>query len=79
MEKKISFIHCADIHMDASFQSMGRDIFARERRRDLKRTLEDIVSLVLKSNTDFLVNINILQDQPYSGLTSSFQGCVISL
>ena len=55
MKSSISFIHCADIHLDAPFSAMGKEDFSTERRKDLKKTFEKIVDMTIEHDVDFLI------------------------
>ncbi|HEY8499421.1 MAG TPA: DNA repair exonuclease [Clostridia bacterium] len=65
MEQSVSFIHCADIHLDTSFKGTGGYSFSSERRRDLKKTFETIINTVLEKNTDFLLISGDLYEHDY--------------
>jgi len=65
MEKRVSFIHCADIHLDAPFSVLGKENLSAERRKDLKRTFEKIIELVLEKNADFLLVAGDLYEHRY--------------
>lgn len=66
MKKRVSFIHCADIHLDAPFSVLGKENLSGERRRDLKKTFEKIIDLVLEKNTDFLLIAGDLYEHEYA-------------
>jgi len=55
MEKRVSFIHCADIHLDAPFSALGKDNLSTERRKDLKKVFGNIIDLVIEKDVDFLL------------------------
>lgn len=65
MKKRVSFIHCADIHLDAPFSVLGKENLSTERRRDLKKTFEYIVDLTLENNADFLIISGDLYEHDY--------------
>lgn len=66
MKKKVSFIHCADVHLDAPFSVFGRENMSSERRKDLKKTFEKIACLVLEKDTDFLLIAGDLYEHEYA-------------
>lgn len=63
--KKISLIHCADLHLDAPFAGLGPAGFSQQRRRDLKETFANIISAVLEINADYLVISGDLYEHLY--------------
>jgi exonuclease SbcD len=65
MERSISFIHCADLHLDAPFKSMGA--YTGDRRNDIKQTFEKIISLSLDKNVDYLLVSGDLFEHDYAG------------
>lgn len=65
MVQKVSFVHCADIHLDASFKGDGSYSFSSERRRDLKKTFEAIINTVLEKDADFLLISGDLYEHDY--------------
>lgn len=69
MGKIISLIHCADLHLDAPFKSMGCDSYTGDRRKDLKKTFESIISLALEKNVDYLLVSGDLYEHDYAGRT----------
>ena len=66
MKSNISFIHCADIHMDAPFSAMGKEDFSTERRKDLKKTFEKIVDMAIEHDVDFLIISGDLYEHEYA-------------
>jgi DNA repair exonuclease SbcCD nuclease subunit len=73
MKNMISFIHCADLHLDAPFTGTGTGSFSKERRGDLKETFEKIISLVSESNADYLLISGDLYEHHYvTGSTISW-------
>ncbi|NLG88990.1 MAG: DNA repair exonuclease [Clostridiaceae bacterium] len=66
MVQKISFVHCADIHLDASFKGDGSYSYSSERRKDLKKTFETIINIVLEKNADFLLISGDLYEHEYA-------------
>jgi len=53
--KQVSFIHMADLHLDASFSSLGDVEKASIRRNELQNCLQSIVERVLTQNVDLLI------------------------
>lgn len=70
MKKSISFIHCADVHLNAPFSGLGKENFSRDRRRDLKETFEKIISLVQETNADYLVISGDLYEHRYTAAST---------
>jgi exonuclease SbcD len=66
MEQRVSFIHCADIHLDASFKGSGCESFSSERRKDLKKTFEIIINTVIEKDADFLLISGDLYEHDYT-------------
>lgn len=67
MGKSISLIHCADIHMDSPFKSLGYGNYSSDRRSDVKKTFERIITLALERNADYLVISGDLYEHEYAG------------
>jgi len=65
MKKRVLFIHCADIHLDAPFSIFGNENLSSERRKDLKKTFEFITELVMDKNADFLIIAGDLYEHGY--------------
>ena len=65
MKKQVSFIHCADVHLDAPFSALGKENLSGERRKDLKKTFERITGLVMEKDADFLVIAGDLYEHEY--------------
>lgn len=68
MEKSITFIHCADLHLDSPFTGMHE--YSRDRRGDLRKTFESIISLTMEEKADYLLISGDLYEQEYSGRTT---------
>ncbi|NLM28373.1 MAG: DNA repair exonuclease [Clostridiaceae bacterium] len=66
MVQEVSFVHCADIHLDASFKGDGSHSFSSERRKDLKKTFEAIINIVLEKDADFLLISGDLYEHDYA-------------
>lgn len=66
MEKRVSFIHCADIHLDAPFSAMGKENLSSERRKDLRKVFGKIINLVLENDADFLLISGDLYEHEYT-------------
>lgn len=66
MEKRVSFIHCADIHLDAPFSALGKDNLSTERRKDLKKVFGKIIDLVIEKDVDFLLISGDLYEHEYA-------------
>lgn len=66
MEKRVSFVHCADIHLDAPFSVFENENLSSERRRDLKKTFEKITDMVVSENADFLLIAGDLYEHEYA-------------
>lgn len=64
MKNNITMIHCADIHIDAPF--MNQEAISAERRRDLRKTFENIISEVLERDTDYLLVSGDLYEHRYA-------------
>jgi len=71
MEQRVSFIHCADIHLDASFRGAGSYSFSSERRKDLKKTFETIIKITLEKDADFLLISGDLYDHDYTAKSTA--------
>lgn len=67
MERSISLIHCADIHMDSPFRSLGYGSYSSDRRSDVKKTFERIITLALERNVDYLLISGDLYEHDYAG------------
>ena len=67
MIKNISLIHCADLHFDAPFKSMGS--YTGDRRNDIKKTFERIITLLLEKDVDYLLVSGDLYEHEYAGRT----------
>lgn len=64
MKKNVTMIHCADIHLDAPFT--GEEAISAERRQDLRKTFESIISEVLERNADYLLISGDLYEHRYA-------------
>lgn len=63
---EIKFLHCADIHFDAPFTSLGADSGkSSDRRHDLKQTLTSIVDIAIKEQVDLLLICGDLYEHNY--------------
>lgn len=68
--KQISFIHIADLHLDASFSSLGDMEKACIRRNELQNFLQSIVEKVLAQNVDLLIiSGDFFEDSSVKGST----------
>jgi exonuclease SbcD len=65
MKTSISFIHCADVHLDAPFTTVRQGILPQQRRSDLKKTFEKIISTAREKNVDYLVISGDLYEHRY--------------
>lgn len=65
MKSSVSFIHCADIHLDVPFSTTGKEGFSTKRRKDLKKTFEKIVSTAIEHDIDFLIISGDLYEHEY--------------
>lgn len=59
-------IHCADLHLDAPFTSLGKGTFSAERRKELKASFEKIIALVEEKNADYLIISGDLYEHHYA-------------
>lgn len=65
--KEISFIHCADIHLDAPFTSLGAAVDkSAVRRRDLRESFQRIIDSARNENVDLLLISGDLYEQEYT-------------
>lgn len=63
---EIKFLHCADIHLDAPFTSLGIDPGKSAiRRQDLKDTFQRIIHLAKSENVDLLLVCGDLYEHEY--------------
>ena len=64
--KNIKFIHCADIHLDTPFSSLGT-LYGKSsiRRQDIKMTFETIIEMAYKEQVDFLFICGDLYEHNY--------------
>ena len=69
-EKRIRFLHCADLHMDTPFRDQGDEGYSEIRRRDVKGALDAIVQLSLKENVDFVLICGDLFEHHYTSKMS---------
>lgn len=51
----LTFIHCADIHLDAPFKENGRNNYGEARRKDIRAAFSNIIDSVKKKNADMLL------------------------
>ena len=65
--KQIKFLHCADLHLDTPFTSLGGSEKARIRRQELKACLRRIVSVAVEEKVDFLLICGDLYEPAYTG------------
>jgi len=64
--KNIKFLHCADIHLDAPFSSLGpNDGKSSIRRQDLKDTFLSIIKIAKKEDVDFIFICGDLYEHNY--------------
>ena len=64
--ESIKFIHCADIHFDAPFSSLGSSFSKSSiRRDDLKSVFEALVERAYKEQVDFLFISGDLYEHSY--------------
>lgn len=64
--KRIKFLHCADIHLDAPFTSLGSSVEkSAERRQELKAVLERIVNIARVEEVDLLIISGDLYEHGY--------------
>ena len=68
--KKVSLVHCADLHLDAPFAGFGSTSLSQQRRRDLKESFQKIISLVLEKNADYLVIPGDLYEHHYAAVST---------
>ncbi len=65
--KEIRFIHCADIHLDAPFTSLGGEKDkSSERRQDLKNTFQKIIDTVKAERSELLLISGDLYEHSYT-------------
>ncbi len=66
--KKVKFLHCGDIHLDAPFASPGGDRgFSSLRRQDLKNTFTKITNIAAHEAVDLLLISGDLYEHSYIG------------
>jgi len=63
--RKLKFIHCADIHLDAPFRDHGTQIYAEMRRQDIKTAFLNILNKAREARADFLVISGDLYEHEY--------------
>lgn len=63
--RKLKFIHCADIHLDAPFRENRTDNYANTRRQDIKNAFLKILDKVKDTNSDFLLISGDLYEHQY--------------
>lgn len=64
--KNIKILHCADIHMDAPFTSIGSEIGKSSiRRQDLKETFQKVIDLAGYEKVDLLLICGDLYEHNY--------------
>lgn len=65
--KEIRFIHCADIHLDAPFTSLGSEKDkSSKRRQDLKNTFQRIIDIVKSERSELLLISGDLFEHSYT-------------
>lgn len=64
--RKISFLHCADIHLDMPFRYLGEPAKAAKRRQDLLEVFDSIVAMAKKRDVDFLLVGGDLYEHEYT-------------
>ncbi|MDP4091901.1 MAG: DNA repair exonuclease [Bacillota bacterium] len=63
---RVKFLHCADLHLDAPFTSLGADSGkSAERRQDLKDTFRNIIELAKSEKVDLLLISGDLYEHGY--------------
>lgn len=69
-----SFLHAADLHLDAPFKGLGRNAqwLSEELRQSVYTALENMVSLCLEKKPDALILAGDLHNGPESGLRAQF-------
>ena len=68
--KQVSFIHMADLHLDASFLSLGDSDKANIRRNELQNCLQSIVEKTQTKNIDLLlISGDFFEDKSVKGST----------
>lgn len=64
--KSIKFIHCADLHLDTPFSSLGKDSSKTTiRRQDIKLAFQKIISLAAEKEVDLLLIAGDLYEHDY--------------
>jgi len=64
--KKVKFLHCADLHLDAPFTTLGDDCAkASERRMDLKDAFDKIINTAMRENVDIILISGDLYEHDY--------------
>jgi DNA repair exonuclease SbcCD nuclease subunit len=79
---EIKFVHCADLHLDAPFTSLGGEKEkSSERRQDLKDTFQKIINLAASEKSDLLLISGDLYEHSYAGksLISFLNSCFRSI
>ncbi|WP_017472426.1 metallophosphoesterase family protein [Amphibacillus jilinensis] len=75
MEKKISFIHCADLHLDSPFKGMSR--LPAHLYQQLKRStfdaLDNLVALAINKNVDFILIVGDVFDESIQSVYAEMQ------
>lgn len=65
--KRVRFLHCADLHLDAPFTSLADSSAAGSRRHELRLALSKIISLVKSEKADLLLVAGDLFEHGYVG------------
>lgn len=66
--KRVKFLHCADMHLDSPFTSLGADTGkASERRRDLRQTFGKIMDIAKTEKVDLVLISGDLYEHNYTG------------
>jgi len=64
--KKVKFIHCADIHLDAPLTLLGKHDKSSIRRDDIRQTFTRIIDLAIERGVDLLLISGDLYEHKFS-------------
>ncbi|MBM7541515.1 metallophosphoesterase family protein [Amphibacillus cookii] len=75
MEKKISFIHCADLHLDSPFKGMSTlpAHLYQELKRSTFDALDNLVALAINRNVDFILIVGDVFDESIQSVYAEMQ------
>ncbi|GGM25567.1 DNA repair exonuclease [Paraliobacillus quinghaiensis] len=75
MQEKLSFIHCADLHLDSPFTGLNHlpDRIFQEIKKSTFKALDNLIDVAIKKKVDFILMVGDVFDQTNQSVYAQMQ------